>query len=30
VLSTYECVVKLIDVLQSAWNDDFSWDWKKF
>ena len=27
VLSTYECVVKLLDVLQSAWNDDdFSWD----
>ena len=27
VLHTYECVVKLIDVLQSAWDDDdFSWD----
>lgn len=27
VLHTYECVVKYIDILQSAWNDDdFSWD----
>ena len=27
VLHTYECVVKLLDVLQSAWDDDdFSWD----
>jgi hypothetical protein len=31
VLHGYECVVALINVFQSAWDDDdFSWDWKKF
>jgi hypothetical protein len=26
VLHRYECIVTLINMLQSAWDDDFSWD----